>query len=137
MFLLFRPCTSFLDFQPRGSCIGYDLKQCKNPQWPPLCPFKIVDGLIPCQLWKCTGQPPTPDPESTTPLPDFTTALPGPDVLNSTGAIVGTVLSLVLLMVMVALAVYCKKVNFYIFGEILTLNLNIYLNGLLIHNFIN
>ena len=79
----------------------YNVTQCRTPTWPPLCPFKIVDNLVPCEIWTCTGQPPNPEP----PEP--------PNTNLQVGSIVAVVLSIFcILALLLGLACFFKQVNF-------------------------
>ena len=48
-------CSFIEDYTQNGLCVLYNTTGCQNPDWPPLCPFQLVN-VLPCPIWTCLGE---------------------------------------------------------------------------------
>ncbi len=93
----------------------YNLTQCRTPTWPPFCPFQIVEALVPCEIWRCTGEPPDPEPfpPGPAPLPPG----PAPNIHTNPMPIIGGIFGFFILIGLMFLGIFFKQVNLFIFLE--------------------
>ena len=84
-------CSFIKDYTQSGLCLVYNTSGCQYPDWPPLCPFQLVD-LLPCPIWTCLGEAPKSF------IPDYNNTGAGID--DETGALFVGILFAVLLAVL-------------------------------------